>query len=253
MLTTIVDQVSKLVGQGYLISAFLPWLTFCLANGLTLAALLGPRSLLRLWQEEVVNTAAAVSLLSLLGLLWLVVCAYLVASLNGQFKRLLEGQSVGFPFGVVLGWMRKRKRAHFARLNAQSEQAASELGEVREFAAQVRETLIEKYNEGTKTHSKKKPESQEKKKADKELEKLIGRADVANLKQAQTDIVALYSQFDPPEFEQHQAKLIEASEQLRQQKENWLANLEELREKSHASLAVVAPTDFGNVLAADAG
>jgi hypothetical protein len=59
MITTILDQVSRLLGQAFLVSTFTPWLIFWIANGLTALLVVSPRAASEWWDAEIAKSAFA--------------------------------------------------------------------------------------------------------------------------------------------------------------------------------------------------
>ncbi len=251
MLTTILDQVSRLVGQGHIISAFVPWFLFCFANIVTFAVIIGPASALRLWHGEIASSAGATAVMSLVVFLLLIVGAYLVASLNGFFKRFLEGRYLGPPLGPLMRWKRERKRVRLGKLEREANTIAEELGKAREFVTEIHKTIPSLYSSGRLDNAGKILPSDSGDRYRRELSGLVkDDKGLGALKQAAVTLETLYRQFDPQQFESYQVRLYLAAEKFVKHKETMLSALVEAREKSFASLAVVAPTDYGNILAA---
>jgi hypothetical protein len=93
VVTTILDQVSRLLGQAYLVSSLTPWLMFWVANALTLACLLGPRSMHRWWVAEIDTSAPMLAAVTVVAVVFLAASALLMNVAYGLFRRTLEGDT----------------------------------------------------------------------------------------------------------------------------------------------------------------
>lgn len=250
MITTLVEQVSKLLGSAYLVSALTPWLIFWLANVVTLVLALGPLSTLRLW-ERLATSTAAVSALTFLGLVFLILGALLVASLTTVFTAILQGRHLGPPLGLFLRGRLHRMQRRAREYEAESERLFDEWMAERA-ALEGLSALTSAYVRST-GHQPPKPAPKPRtlEAIARRFNRRFGDGSSRADRTAAADLLELaYERYAASAFEKQHKAVFDAAGQCVDEAREAYAALERQRAETFADVRQVAPTDYGNAIAA---
>lgn len=249
MFSAIIEQVTKLIGQAYLISGLAPWMIFWTANSVTLLAIVGPRSAVRMWEREIGSSTAALTAVGFLGLLFLVVGAMLVVSLNGLFRRVLEGRYHGTPFGPFFDLSRIYRARKVARLRRRSEKLLAELGGFIALNDSLRGPFAQTYN-AARSANPPRPDAGDDLFASVEasLKTSLRKHDVASLQSVRDRLAEQYAVVNPARFDDLHAELLAQASDREERVLARVNQIERLRRDSFLSVTRVTPTLFGHAV-----
>ena len=248
MLTTLVDQVSKLIGSVYLVSALTPWMLFWVANAAMAIVLVGPMAVLRVWEDGIGKSTFAVSVLTLLIILFLVLGALLVASLTTVFKVILQGRLLTPPFGLLFRPALEKAQRQVREYEMRSKETFQAWVDARKARDEVRARLPNAYKAGQDNPL---PARNDVERIAAEFETALGTGDeISRLLDAVAVLEAAYGTYSPPSFENLHDRLITLAEERADDRGADYAAIERERTETFADVRQVAPTDYGNALAA---
>lgn len=251
MLTTLVEQASKLLGSAYLVSALTPWLIFWLANAATLAAALGPIASLGLLERLSASTVALAAV-SFLSVVFVILGALLVASLTTVFQAILQGRYLGPPLGLFLRGALHRMQQRVIEHRHESQRLFDEWTASQAAIAGL-SGLTNAYAESER-RKRPQPTPEGIASIESEFGQALGDGSSADKIAAAVQVLTrAYDMNAPSPFEPLHRKVDEAARSNEATAREAYAALERRRAETFADALQVAPTDYGNALAASEG
>ena len=246
MITTILDQISGLLGKAYAVSSLTPWLLFWLANAVTGLCLVGPAPVSQWWHHEVTENFSTFATLAAVVVVFFAGGALFMDGLYALVRRWLEEGSNAPGIRLVTRSLCRLQSLRTTRALARLEQAHLDLAIARQLQENVASTTREAIA-ASRAASRPAPSPEE-------LSTFVARFHAclwdqapAGIERARQQLVEAFANWHPEQFRDSIRELFEASES---HYELSLVRATTLAERTGGRSAVTAaPSEYGETLA----